>query len=173
MGIEGNAGEAWCFEQNGLQWSDHVSVHRRVPCVSIAHNWRRKAHFVRTQYINVWSWMVESDGTGFRKCWLSLEDFSDVLDSLEWLAVTSVPCTFTSCIKLDLAQWFSGETQVPSWGLRRHLSVASVARMLLKKGFRETVSTSIRTALRWYHTQWLSNRIYLWIKREALKQVIS
>lgn len=45
--------------------------------------------------------------------------------------------------------------------------------MLLKKGFRETVSTSIRTALRWCHTQWMPNRFYLRIKREALKQLIS
>lgn len=158
----------WGNGRNKLAFSgqNHVSVHGRVPCISIAHTWNRKVHFVRIRYINVWSRIVGSDGTGFRKCWVSLEDCSDVMDSLGWLAVTSSPWTFPSCIKWDLAQWFSGDTQKAPCSSQCSENAA-------QKGFRETVSTSLWTVLCWCHTQWLSNRIYLWIKREALKQLIS
>ena len=138
------------------------------PTLSVAHT--SKGQFFRTQSMNVWSWMLESDGSGIRKCWISpemtqvLQSHSDTWKCLHFPGLGLLTHCFFRCVP--------GTSRDFLQDLRRHFAVASVKKRVHGKVLKEPplLLQSEQLCFAVIRTTF-SNNIYLGVKVKASKQI--
>ena len=107
-----------------------------------------------------------------RKCWISLGDSSDVMRSLRWLDTTSLPGLYFLC-KTGLSSVVLGGDPDSVVGTQKAPCSSQCREKAAQKGLQGDFTLQSDQLCFGIILSGLSNRIYLGIKTEVLKQLIS